>query len=319
MSRSVLADEFVWTDADGRRAHPLWRLLAAATLMTFLGFFAVLPIGITSNHLPHVGPVPMAVLLKEVTLAAVAVLVAVVLARTIDRDRPLERYGLDVDRSWFREAGSGLTLALAATGIPSIVGLGLGWYEVAAIVPDGVAGFALGAPVIAVYTLFVAVHEEVFYRGLVTTNAIELVGTGWRPAALPGGILLSAWWFASVHQAHPDVPVLLVTWVLAGVAFIVLYLASGRLALPIGAHAGYNLWHLVVFNDRSLDAGAAGVSPAVVEVERQGSVWLVGSGGAVQALGFTFVLVFGLLWVWFDRGSIRNRWRDSVSHLGSDR
>lgn len=157
-----------------------------------------------------------------------------------------------------------------------------------------------------------------YYRGLVTTNVIELVGAGWRPLALPGGVLMGAWWFASVHQAHPDVPVLLVTWVLAGAVFIVLYLASGRLALPIGAHAGYNLWHLVVFNDRSLEGGAAGVSPAMVEVERQGSVWLVGSGGAVQALGFVSVLAFGLAWVRFDRGSIRNRWRDSVSHLGSD-
>lgn len=317
---SELADEFVWTDGAGRRAHPLWRLLAAAILMTFVGI-AVLAIALAIVPTPtdSVGPVPVTVLVEPIALSVAVVAVVVILGRVLDQNRSLRRYGLDVDRSWVREVGAGIVVALVGAGLPSFLALGLGWYEVAAIVPDDGRTFTIGTTVIVVYTLFVAFQEEVFYRGLVMTNAVELVGAGARSLAVPGGVLLAAWWFASVHEAHPDAPVLIGTWVLAGIAFVVLYLASGRLALPIGAHAGYNLWHLVVFNDRSLEAGMAGVSPAVVEVERHGSIWLVGSGGAVQALGFVLVFVFGLAWIRYDRGSIRNRWRQSVSHLDSGR
>jgi membrane protease YdiL (CAAX protease family) len=83
--------------------------------------------------------------------------------------------------------------------------------------------------------LAVGLQEEILYRGLLYRLLSKLLGT-W------GGLAASALLFGATHALNPNATLAGVsTVVLAGVFFAAAYVATGRLWLPIGLHAGWNL------------------------------------------------------------------------------
>ena len=94
----------------------------------------------------------------------------------------------------------------------------------------GLTGPAIGF----VFWLAIGTSEELLYRGMLFRLCSKIVGT-W------GALLLSAAWFGFTHASNPGASAFGIGSVaLAGIFFAAAYVATGRLWLPIGLHAGWN-------------------------------------------------------------------------------
>jgi hypothetical protein len=123
-----------------------------------------------------------------------------------------------------------------------------------------------------------------------TTQATEL-----RPrVAVTVAVAVSATVFGLGHLGQPQHPAMLATWVLAGLVFGTLYVASGDLALPIGAHAAFNIAHNVLLV-RTDVAGTDALS-TIARIQVDPTTPLLAVGGIIEAAGFLGVGLLGLLW-----------------------
>jgi len=228
---------------DGR-LRATWRV-AVPILLTFVGITAL---GLAVPRTADVGPLGQAVT-GHLLSAAVVTGVLVLSARVLD-DREVTDYGLDVDRRWVLEFAGGAALGTALVGATLVVGHIAGWVRVVGTFSSGDAGGLVPwLALLAIGWLCVGYWEEVLFRGIFVTNAVEgLSARSLSPrTALAGGWLASAVVFGVVHvpfgsvpgQAHPATK--LAFWVLMGGLLGLGYVVTGRLALPVGLHAAYDL------------------------------------------------------------------------------
>jgi membrane protease YdiL (CAAX protease family) len=99
--------------------------------------------------------------------------------------------------------------------------------------PSGWSG--LTEPAIGfVFWLAIGISEELLYRGMLFRLCSKILGT-W------GAMLVSAAFFGFTHASNQGATVIGIGSVaLAGVFLAAAYVATGRLWLPIGLHAGWN-------------------------------------------------------------------------------
>jgi uncharacterized protein len=202
----------------------------------------------TAATLDGAVPLPVLQLLTSVVTVSVALLLVMVSQRLLGAHRGLVDYGLAVDRRWVIDLVAGFGIGLAGLAIPIVLGLALGWFDVVAILDPGALGLWAGSALMLIAMLGVGLWEELLLRGVFVCNAADGLRR-WLPArrALAGGVLLAAVVFGLGHLGQPDNPAFVLTWILAGVVFGVIYALSGNLALPIGAHAAFNTAYNVVF------------------------------------------------------------------------
>lgn len=238
---------------------------AVGTLAVFLLVGAGL--GTVVDHVSGAGALgrALAASLSQLVLYAGLVLLARWLARRLE-NRPDAAFGLRIDRAWVRQFAAGVVISVTA------IGLSWGWAafrELRAVDLDGagLAGpggpVAAGAVLAAFIGLFLAgnVYEELVYRRIVLANVAEgLFARGISPRrAVVAASVASLVLFGAYHIPLRGSVLVALDAAIVGVAFVVPYLLSGELALPIGVHFGRVLLEL----GHGLHLGAYELQPVV--------------------------------------------------------
>jgi membrane protease YdiL (CAAX protease family) len=223
--------------------------------------------------------------------AACFAVVLVAWARYIDRRR-LGEYGFAATPAWALDLLAGFAAVLIAWVLWFGVGAALDWTTVktSPSTPDGSLVLALGGWVVA-YGLNAWVQETVF-QGLVLKNVAEGFrnrGVTARRAVL-GALAVTAAYFAVIHGETSLR--FLIDLTVAGAVYGALYVHTGSLALPVGAHLGANLVSGTVF------APASVVGDRVTVFVVSGGV----PGPELLNLAFTrmvlaYLLLLGYLWL----------------------
>jgi uncharacterized protein len=300
---SQFARTAIWNDDTGR-ARATWRVLVPVTAVMLIG--AIVDVPVWEDLLP----LPVAALVVIGVTAALALVIVQSSGRLLDAGRSVVDYGFTVDRAWLRDVMAGFGIGLAGVSIPFLVGLAVGWFEVAAVFDPGDLAVGTGIAVIVIATLCTGIWEELLARGVVLTNAAEGLQTWLSPRyAVVGGVTISALLFGVAHAGQPENPLFLLTWVLAGVVLGVLYVLSGDLALVIGVHWSFNVAYQAVFIRTDVNPEEFS---AIARIDLATQSPLFEFGGVVEVAAWFSVLVLGVLWLSYSRDASSIR----LSRLG---
>ncbi|WP_254840114.1 CPBP family intramembrane glutamic endopeptidase [Natronomonas marina] len=223
----------LWNRTEGR-PRALWRIFGVY-VASFVGIFILPALALAGTELPP----SVTGAATNVIGALVGLLVAIVFAKYVDR-RPLTDYGLAFGPSWLKDFGAGSVIALVGMAVALLVNLLAGWATVSELFSGGAGASVLPfAAAFGVYTIqwaFTAFWEELIFRGLILTSAVEGLRSRWlsdRGAVLLG-VVVSSLIFSIGHF-----PGSLETFgfrVVLGILLGAAYVWTDSLALPIGLH-----------------------------------------------------------------------------------
>ena len=208
------------------------------------------------------------------------------------RGQPLSSVGLRLDGRWMRQALAGTGLGMAAmVAVAALIAIAGGVrFEL-----DPARSVATLAGGLYIF-LFVALFEELLFRGFVFQRLVDGIGA---PLALAATAVL----FALGHGENPGMQGTTQLWALGDLAlgallFGLAYLRTGSLALPVGLHLGWN-WmqgHVLGFGVSGIDQ--AGWLRPLYQAQPQ---WLTGGEfgpeSSVCAVAVDLVAI-ALLWRW---------------------
>lgn len=250
-------------------------------------------------------PPTAATLIVSVVMALASLGVVVVWARHVSR-RPLQAYGLGVDRTWWIDLAGGLAIGTAVHLGAFLTYLGTGWASISAIGYPGSSSWAfpLSFAVISCTYTAVAVWEELVFRGIFIVDGAD--GLGWLSprSAVVIASALSATVFGVLHFQQATTPLSLLFWVSMGAVLAFAFALTGRLALPIGIHLAYNLAGNGVFG---ITAVATDESPTLFRLAFTGPDAFVRLTGVVN---WSFIAVGAVLtvgWVRWRTGDLAIR------------
>lgn len=215
---------------------------------------------------------PLSYMLVERTWAAIVTLGVLALAAYYLDRRSIADYGFARSREWWLDLLAGAVLGVGLMGAVFGTAFLRGTIEITEFFSAGEPGsFLLWIGLFLLTWVFVAFWEEVLFRGIFITNAIEgLSARGlseWW--AIAGAWAVSTIVFALVHAPMSSVPAgtsmveLLVVWTALGGLLGLAYVLSGSLAFPIGLHFTVN----ATANNLFGPAGGEFLLPAVVRYE----------------------------------------------------
>lgn len=288
----------------GDRIRSVWRISVPliAGLGTFTGtFVAALAVG---------APTGMAALVAWVTTALVVLGVVRTSARYLDR-RPLSEYGYRISHGWWLDLVAGVALGSLVIVLTLLIAFQLG----SARLPDeGSVVGSVSLPWLATFLIGlvgVAFWEELVFRGVVVTNAIEGLGERGcsRSAAEAAALIGSAAVFAVVHVpgalAEGGSPWSTALWTFsAGLLFGVAYLLTGELALPMGLHLGINYVSGNVFGIAGIAAMEGVPTVFVVESTATGLAAPMSGIPILVSIGVGCALVAG--WCYWRQGTLES-------------
>lgn len=242
----------------------------------------------------------------EVVAACASVIAA---CRFLDR-RPVADLGLRVDRSWWSDLAFGAALGGVIFAGIFAVELGAGWVTVVAH-PVRVLGApelqrALAAALVS--NLAGAFAEEIVHRGYWIRNLTDgfstIVKHRHGPAAL--ALCVSSAVFGLGHAMNPHATLLSTLSLMAiGLLFGASYVATGRLALPIGLHTAWNF-----FQGRVFGFAVSGHAPAesLFVLEQRGPTFWTGGAfgpeaGALSLLACCIAVLPIVAWARRPRGT----------------
>lgn len=277
-----------WNDANGRARVP-W--LIAVPL---IGAYAATLIA--SEVAVGLVPLPLAQVFISGASVAAALALLVVNRRFLGDSRDLAGYGVLISRRWLLELGVGLIIGLAGVAIPVAIGMAVGWVNVVSVLDPGEMSLLPGIVLAVLAMLCTGFWEELVLRGVFVTNTADGLRRWFSPRwAAIGGVAVSSLVFGLAHLEQPEVPAFILTWILAGIVFGIIYVCSGSLALGIGAHATFNIAANVVFVRTDI-IGTEQLS-AIVRIAVDPSIPSLGFGGVLEAAGFLTVLALALVWI----------------------
>jgi uncharacterized protein len=209
--------------------------------------------------------------------------------------RRLSDYGLTLDRAWLRRAAAGLAIGTMAVAAPATIALATGNAHIVAVLSPGDLGLFAGILPLIIGMVLVGFWEELLLRGVFvgeTADALRRRFSGTTSAV--AAVLISSTVFGLGHLGQPGHPAFLLTWILAGIVFGAIYVVSGDLALPIGAHAAFNIGHNVLFVRADL-AGTDALS-ALTRIDYPPTP-LLQPGGLLEVAGFLVLGALALTWL----------------------
>lgn len=221
------------------RLRGVWRVLVAAVL--FLELVNRVGVLVASALGPvYGGDQRLAMVITSVTAAVALGAILIVWARYVDR-RPLSNYGFSLASDWGMNLVAGFVAVSVAYGLWFALASVLGGSDVVVSLADTQGSVAFWLAGGLVTNLFSALAQDTVYFGVILKNAAEGI-RAWDVTplrAVIGGWLVGILFFILIHGGSTD-PVVLLNWVIGAGVFGLLYLHTGELALPIGAHAATN-------------------------------------------------------------------------------
>jgi membrane protease YdiL (CAAX protease family) len=286
------------------RPRALWRILAVY-VGALVGIFVLPALALAGTELPT----SLTGATTNLIAALVGLLLTVVFAKYVDR-RPVSDYGLAFGSSFLKDFGAGSVVALAGMGVALPASLLAGWTTVSGLVSGGVGENVLPfAAAFGAYTIqwaFVAFWEELVYRGLILTSAVEGLRSRWLSDrnAVVAGVVASSLIFSLGH--FPGTLEKFGFRVMLGLLLGAAYVWTDSLALPIGIHflinfAINNIYGLANFGE------AAEVLPMLIRPTFTGPAQFVGVYGAVNGAAVLCVAALTVGYVAFRNGDLRPR------------
>lgn len=285
---------FFWSHEQGRARTP-WLIL-----LPLLG--AMVAITVADAAFSDRLPLPLAQLVVSAVPAAAAIGIILLSRRFLGARRGLAEYGLAVDRRWIRDASVGFGIGVVGVSIPFLVGIGAGWIEIAAVLDRGALALWPGILLYGIAMLLTGLWEELVLRGVFLCNAADGLRRWLSPRrAIAGGLVLSGFVFGLGHLGQAAHPALILTWILPGILFGVIYVLSGNLALPIGAHAAFNITANLLFARTDVPLDDLSV---LMRIDVDPTLTVLTFGGALEAAAFVAVGLLALLWIRHSRGAL---------------
>lgn len=255
----------------GRLRTP-WRLLVFGVVVFVAD--VVVSIGLLLAGLSVTDPTDttggtLAVVLALFVATGVALVVATLAAaRYLDR-RTTADLGLAADaRSW-RDLAVGGALGAGLVCGAYLAGVAVGAYR-PTVEPTAPATlpFVAWLVLVVLAMLAVGVYEELLVRGYLLTNLAEgFTAVVEERGAVVGALLVTSAGFGLLHGVNPAATTVgIATITLAGLLLGLGYVCTGRLALPIGVHVGWNLAHVLL----GLPVSGLAIEVALVRTERSG-------------------------------------------------
>jgi hypothetical protein len=284
-SRTVV--ERLWYGQTRTRPRATWRLLVPVAV--FIGL-AVLgtrviaavdpPRTVTNLHLQF--------LIALIGTIAVAVWLG---------GRSIAGVGVGVNAAWLRDCVAGVMLGLIFQLLVTMVWFATGELTVRGTMTTGIATGTLSLLVVVGGTLVrlgvIALWEEFIFRSLLIRNIAEglAVRTLSQPMALVSAVVISGLVFGIPHALGAAAaftnPIFGALQALASVSyFVVAYVVTGSLALPVGIHFVSNAWVTLIIGQ------AGSPYPKLVAVQRTVS----GPLDALVLLTPAAVLLMLVLW-----------------------
>lgn len=269
------------------------RAVIRLVLFLFLSFFTLAISTIATNEV------------LEFTLRAFLIAgLFYVFIRFVDQ-REFKSIGLNVDNLWLKEllfgvfaagvAMSGIFLYEYISGDIEIVGFG--WESISHDI------WFLPIAIFLVKMASVGFYEEIVFRGYVLPNLKEgfTILKVTPVQATIAAVLISSGVFGFAHYGNPNATIFAVlNIVLAGIMLSIPLVLTGRLALSIGLHFGWNFFQGGVFGFR---VSGQSIRHSIIEIQQGGNeLWTGGSfgpeGGAIGVLGVLFLIAVVLVYAW---------------------
>jgi uncharacterized protein len=277
-----------WSREYGRARLP-W-LIA----LPVLGAFAVL--NVVAVLLESVLPRPALALAISGSAVVAAVILVTAGRRFFGGPYSLRAYGLRVDRRWLVDLVAGLVIGGLAYSAPMLMALATGGFSVEATFDSGDLPLWPGIALMVLAMLCTGFWEELLLRGVFISHTVDGLRRRLSSVrAVAVAVALSATVFGLPHLAQPEHPALILTWILSGVVFGIIYVLSGNLALVIGAHASFNMVANILFV-RS-DIPGSETQSALTRVRLDADLTMLTPGGVVEITGFVLIGVLSLLWL----------------------
>ena len=167
-----------------------------------------------------------------------AVTLSVFLARRFLDKQSLESLGLKVNRQAFFDLLTGIGITFVQMGLIFLAMLGLGWlrFTGSAWNFDAVSVVAKNTLWFLLIFVLVGWNEELLARGY----HLQTIASGLN---LLWGVIISSTAFGLWHLGNPNANLASVVGIFfAGLSFAYAYLRTKQLWLPIGLHAGWNIF-----------------------------------------------------------------------------
>lgn len=286
----------IFWNTEQQRARAVWLIL-----LPVVGAYAAL---VAAEVLATAVGLPVQVGFALWSFAALLAAVAVVkVSSRYLGARSLQGYGMGFDRRWRRDLIAGMVIGFVAVAAPVLFALAVGWAEIDGMLDAGELALLPGFAIVGVGVLCVGVWEELAMRGVFLCNAADGFRAWLSPRrAIGAAVGLSGLVFGLAHIANPDSAPLVLTWVIAGLVLGGMYVYSGNLALPIGAHITVNAAYQMVFV--RTDAAGTELFSAVVRVVPDPTLAFLQLGGVID-LGLWLTLgLLTYLWLRLSRGKV---------------
>ena len=286
----------VFWNARQQRARAVWLIL-----LPVVGAYVAL---IASEVVATAAGLPVQVGFALWSFAALAAALALVrFSHRYLGARSLRDYGLVIDRRWRLDLAAGLVIGLVAAAAPILLVLAMGWAEIGAVFDAGELELLPGFAAVAFGVLCVGIWEEIAMRGVFLSNAADGFRAWLSPRrAVAAAVALSGFVFGLAHIANPDYAPLILTWVLAGLVLGGIYVLTGNLALPIGAHITIN----AVYQMGLVRTDTAGTEhfSAVMRVTPDPTLAFLQLGGVIDIGLWVTLGLLTYLWLRISRGKV---------------
>lgn len=287
----------------GRLSASLRGLLpAVGTLLLFLGGITVL--GPAVELVTANGSNTEVVLASLVQGALYIVLISVAIwsAAKLER-RTYRNVWTTVDRDWIRNFTVGIAITLLGVsvslgwaGIRGIRDVNLGAAEITG--PDNVLLIVVVFSLFGWHFLLGNIYEELIYRRILLGNFVEGLTTRGvsPPIAIIPATIVSLLLFGAYHVPLRGNFVVALDAALDGIPFVVAFLLTGRLALPVGLHFG----RISVEFLHGLSRGEFGVVP-LVEITQNTLL----ANLELKFIRIALICLCILTWVYLNQGTIQ--------------
>lgn len=287
----------IFFNPDENRLRAGWRIASQLFLMFLIGFGLI---WIVSRFYTLSGQT-----LTVVALALGAVISVGLAVRGMDR-RPYTDLGITASSISCREALFGFGLAGGVMALIFTTEYLAGWLSIVDFGWQQVdpGSYLLSFMAYFAWMVMVGFYEELVFRGYQIVNLSEgfnMPGLNRRQAVI-GSVVLSSFIFGLLHATNPSA-----SWIstlnvmLAGAMLALPFIISGRLALSIGLHIGWNFFQGGIFG---FPVSGVPARATLLQVHQQGPEILTGGsfgpeGGLLGVLAFA--LIAGALLLYFKK------------------